>query len=70
LGRSRGGFGSKFHLVTDGQGVPLAVHVTAGQVHESTQFEEVMNIVKIQLRAGLSGLLIRLPARTLDAPDA
>ena len=25
LGRSRGGFGSKFHLVTDGKGTPLAV---------------------------------------------
>jgi transposase len=42
LGRSRGGFGSKFHLITDGEGTPLAVEVTAGQVHESTQFESVV----------------------------
>ncbi len=42
MGRSRGGFGSKFHLVTDGQGTPLAVEVTAGQVHESTQAESVI----------------------------
>jgi transposase len=42
LGRSRGGFGSKFHLVTDGNGTALTVEVTAGQVHESTQFESVV----------------------------
>jgi transposase len=42
LGRGRGGFGSKFHLVTDGSGIPLAVEVTAGQVHESTRFESVV----------------------------
>ena len=32
----------KFHLVTDGQGTPLAVQVTAGQVHESTRAESVI----------------------------
>jgi transposase len=42
LGRSRGGFGSKFHLVVDGYGTPLAVTVTAGEVHESTQAESVI----------------------------
>ena len=47
LGRSRGGFGSKLHLVADGHGLPLAVHITPGQVHESTQFEAVLNRVRI-----------------------
>ncbi len=42
LGRSRGGFGTKFHLVTDGAGTPLAVEVTAGQVHDSTRAESVI----------------------------
>jgi len=42
LGRSRGGFGSKFHLATDGHGIPLALEVTAGQVHESTRAESVI----------------------------
>jgi transposase len=42
LGRSRGGFGSKFHVVTDGAGTPLAIQVTAGQVHESTRAESVI----------------------------
>jgi len=52
LGRSRGGFGSKFHLVTDGAGLPLAVEVSAGQAHESTYFEPVMNAVRIPRVAG------------------
>ena len=42
MGRSRGGFGSKFHLVTDGDGTPLAIEVTAGQAHESTRFESLV----------------------------
>jgi transposase len=42
LGRSRGGFGTKFHLVTDGRGTPLAIELTAGQVHESTRAESVV----------------------------
>ena len=47
LGRSRGGFSTKLHLVTDGRGLPLAVEVTAGQRHESTQFETLMEAVRI-----------------------
>jgi transposase len=42
LSRSKGGFGSKFHVVTDGAGTPLAIEVTAGQVHESTRAESVI----------------------------
>jgi transposase len=42
LGRSRGGFGSKFHLVTDGKGTPLAIEVTAGQVNECTRAESII----------------------------
>jgi len=44
---SRGGTGTKFHLVTDGSGTPLAVTVTAGQAHESKSFEAVMDAVQI-----------------------
>ena len=47
LGRSRGGYGSKIHLVCDGKGLPMAVTVTAGQRHESTQFEAVMGQVRV-----------------------
>jgi transposase len=38
--------------VTDGRGLPLAVHVTAGQRHESTQFELVMNAVRVPKPVG------------------
>jgi transposase len=47
LGRSRGGFGSKIHLVTDGSGLPLAVETTAGQCHESKYFESVLDRIAI-----------------------
>jgi transposase len=50
LGRSRGGWGSKLHLVTDGQGVPLAVKASAGQCHESRYVEPVMNAMRIGRR--------------------
>ena len=52
LGRSRGGYGSKIHLVCDGKGLPMAVTVTAGQRHESTQFEAVMDRVRVPGRRG------------------
>ena len=42
LGRSRGGFGTKLHLVTDGRGTPLAAAVTPGQTHESKALRAAM----------------------------
>jgi transposase len=38
--------------VTDGTGLPLAVEVTAGQRHESTQAEQVLDQVRIPNRRG------------------
>jgi transposase len=52
LGRSRGGYGSKIHLVCDGRGLPMAVTVTAGQRHESTRLEAVMGQVRVPRRRG------------------
>jgi len=52
LGRSRGGFGSKFHLVTDGRGLPLAVEVTGGQRHESTQVQTVLDGIAVPQSVG------------------
>ena len=52
LGRSRGGFGSKFHILVDGNGTPLAVDVTAGQVHDSTRLEPVLTKVKVHQKRG------------------
>ena len=31
MGRSRGGFGSKLHLAVDARGLPVELHLTAGQ---------------------------------------
>ncbi|MEL6340447.1 MAG: IS5 family transposase [Myxococcota bacterium] len=50
LGRSRGGWGSKIHLVTCGNGAPLAATVTARQAHESKRFETVIESVRPRRR--------------------
>lgn len=42
LGRSKGGFTTKIHLLADGSGNPLGFYLTAGQVHDSTVVDEVM----------------------------
>jgi transposase len=34
-------------MVTDGRGLPLAIEATPGQAHESTQFEALMDAVRI-----------------------
>ena len=46
LGRSRGGFSTKIHVVVDALGNPLRLRLTAGQVHDVTQ--------AVELLAGLS----------------
>jgi transposase len=53
LGRSRGGFTSKFHLLTDGDGLPISVQVSPGQRHDSMMFEVVMDgVIAIPQRRG------------------
>lgn len=42
LGRSRGGYATKLHFLTDGQGIPLSVTATPGQRNEAPEFENVM----------------------------
>jgi Transposase DDE domain len=42
LGSSRDGFGTKVHLVCDRHGFIVAIHVTAGQAHESKALEPTM----------------------------
>ncbi len=39
-------------MITDGNGLPLAVEVSPGQCHESTRFEETMNAVRIPQPVG------------------
>ena len=43
LGRSRGGWGTKIHMVVDGHGVPLAVLLSPGQTHDSKMFAPVFD---------------------------
>lgn len=50
LGRSRGGYGTKLHLLVDGQGTPLAGEITAGQVHELKAADAVLDPEKLPLR--------------------
>jgi transposase len=52
LGRSRGGFGTKVHLVCSNRGILLAVVVTPGQRHESTAFTTVMGRAQRPRRVG------------------
>lgn len=42
LGRSRGGFSTKIHILCDGNGLPLHFHLSAGQTHESAVLDEVL----------------------------
>ena len=41
---------TKLHVVCDGNGLPLAVHLTAGHRGESTQFEAVCGLVEAPRR--------------------
>lgn len=52
LGRSRGGFGTKVHLVSDAGGLILNVVLSGAQVHDSTCFESVMQGVQARQRRG------------------
>jgi transposase len=50
LGYSRGGFGSKLHLICDGNGAPLAAVLTAGQANESKSAVPLVDAVRIGRR--------------------
>ena len=39
LGRSRGGWGTKIHILCDVQGHPLHFHLSGGQAHDSSQLD-------------------------------
>jgi transposase len=52
LGRSRGGLTTKLHLACDGRGRPLAVVLTPGQRHESTQLVAVLDAIRVPRPGG------------------
>jgi transposase len=43
LGRSQGGFSTKLHLRADGNGQPITAVLTAGERHEQTALETVLD---------------------------
>ncbi len=47
LGRSRGGFSTKIHVVTDGKGILLSVTATPGQSGDAPEFPHVMQEVAV-----------------------
>lgn len=47
LGRSRGGYSTKLHFLTDGQGIPLSVTATPGQRNEAPEFKNVVQASQI-----------------------
>lgn len=49
LGRSRGGYSTKLHLLCDDEGHPLSYHLTPGQTHESTAFDKLFENADEQL---------------------
>jgi transposase len=42
LGYSRGGYGTKVHLLCEEHGLPLGIYLTPGQRHESKAFEPLL----------------------------
>jgi transposase len=52
LGRSRGGFSTKIHVLCEGQGLPITAALTPGQQHESTMLEPLLDSVSIGGKPG------------------
>ena len=53
LGGSRGGFGSKIHLVTDGNGLPLRFRLSPGQSAEIRYATSALAMARIPTSSGL-----------------
>ncbi len=64
LGRSRGGWTTKTHLMCDGQGRPLSLVVTAGNVNDTTMLGAVLDALRVQ-RPGQPGRPCTRPDRLL-----
>jgi transposase len=52
LGRSRGGFSTKIHLLCDGLGHPLGFQLSPGQAHESKYLDAILQEVDENLLDG------------------
>lgn len=61
LGRSRGGFSTKIHLICDAGGCPIHFEVTAGQAHENTSLLNLLNNIDKEMTTG-DGDVVAWPA--------
>lgn len=52
LGRSRGGYSTKIYLATDGQGLPLNIVLSGGQIHESQYAFRVLDGIGVTRKGG------------------
>lgn len=52
LGRSRGGFSTKIHLICDATGCPIHFEVSAGQAHENTTLVDLLNNIDGEMTTG------------------
>jgi len=52
LGRSRGGFSTKIHLICDADGCPIHFEVSAGQAHENTTLVDLLNGIDAEMTTG------------------
>lgn len=50
LGRSRGGFSTKIHLICDAGGCPIHFEVSAGQAHENTSLLDLLNNIDDEIK--------------------
>lgn len=57
LGRSRGGFSTKIHLVCEADGCPIHFELSAGQAHENTTLVDLLNGIDDELTTGDGGLV-------------
>jgi transposase len=62
LGRSRGGFSTKIHVLCDASGHPLEFHLTPGEVTESRAFKTLMESAEASIRDD-NGHAIPWPAK-------
>ncbi|MCG8711281.1 transposase, partial [Brenneria sp. 4F2] len=49
---SRGGYGTKIHLATDGQGFPLNILLSGGQAHESQYALRLLDGIGVTRKGG------------------
>ena len=54
LGRSRGGFTSKVHCLSDARGRPIAFHLTPGEAADCKAYEELIDLAEQKPKALLA----------------